>query len=236
MGFQGRLLSLKSGEFQAGPGQADAFAVCRRDLQDYGPTIHVARFDALGNRLGEEIALTESDRSAGAPAIVWTGSEDALAWTDDRSGTWQVDSTRPDPDGSPIGGDVAVTDASINAVTPGIVRTGSGDVATAEGEDGVGWLSQVDNPSCTYPEIYLTRLSCHCPDTDDGFSACRECNDADPSVFPRAPQRCDGIDVDDPLVAGIMPAPALAGAHPTAASSSHAQDGDRGRHLTPAPR
>ena len=46
-------------------------------------------------------------------------------------------------------------------------------------------------------EINLVRIDCLCPDADsDAFSACMDCDDTNPDVFPGAPQICDGLNND----------------------------------------
>jgi hypothetical protein len=57
----------------------------------------------------------------------------------------------------------------------------------------VAWYDHRHEPS----EVYFAPIGCNCLDTDDdGHSVCNDCDDADGSVYPGAPQICDGLNND----------------------------------------
>lgn len=65
----------------------DAWAVAWQDSRDGNDEIYFARADVDGTLLGSELRLTNDGASSVAPRLVWTGSEHAVAYQDDRSGS-----------------------------------------------------------------------------------------------------------------------------------------------------
>ena len=81
----------------------------------HGPgEIYFARLDALGNKIGNEVRVTDVPSQSYEPSMVWNGTEYGMAWVDHRTGT-DIYFARLDASGGKIGGDVLVTDPSANA-------------------------------------------------------------------------------------------------------------------------
>jgi uncharacterized repeat protein (TIGR01451 family) len=96
--------------------------------------------------IGDEVDLTPTATNAGAPRIVWTGSEYGMVVSDNREGNYEIYLTRFDVAFARIGGDVRVTSAIGTSSSPYLAWTGT--------EYGVAWQDDRDG---NY-EIYFARL------------------------------------------------------------------------------
>jgi hypothetical protein len=81
--------------------------------------------------------------------ILWTGSEYALTWTDDRDGNNEIYFARLSANGTKIGSDVRITSADYGSSGPSIAWTGS--------QYGLAWGDARDDGSV--PETYFCRVS-----------------------------------------------------------------------------
>jgi len=83
---------------------------------------------------------------SGFANVVWTGTEYAVAWHDQRDGNYEIYFTRLSATGAKLGADVRVTDAAANSGTPSLVWTGT--------EYGLAWSDERDGNR----EVYFRRL------------------------------------------------------------------------------
>ena len=100
----------------------------------------------LPSEVGDEVDLTPTAASVGAPRIVWSGTEYGVAYSDTRDGNTEVYFARFDASFNGIGADIRVTDAAGSSLSPYVAWTGT--------EYGVAWQDDRDGNT----EIYFTRL------------------------------------------------------------------------------
>ncbi len=118
---------------------------------DHGPQsnseIFIARADAAGAAIGSPVAHTTSAGLSAHPAIVWKGSEHALVWEDDRSGSLGLYFERVGADGAALDADQTVVDE--------IGVQGGAALAWNGSEYGMAWEDDRDG---TYV-VYFARVS-----------------------------------------------------------------------------
>jgi hypothetical protein len=154
--------------------------------------IYFARLDAAGSRIGDEVRITSALESSHDASLVWTGAEYGLAWWDLREGDGDNYFARIDAAGDKLGNDVRLTYGSSGSgprgTAPSLVWVGT--------EYGIAWDDRRDDNHGA--EIYFARIACDCFDSDgDGATDCgSDCDDTDATVYPGAPQLCDGINND----------------------------------------
>ena len=128
------------------------------------------------------------------PSMAWTGSEYGVIWRDRRDGSVRdVYFARISSSGQKIGGDEQFA-TEIHGRIPCLLSPGPGRSTE--------WCGRVDHPTAMST---FARLGCDCVDVDvdgDGASptCASDCDDTDNTIYPAAPQLCDGInnDCDDP--------------------------------------
>src|SRR5262249_45582292 len=76
---------------------------------------------AAGQPVGANVRVTTNPAPATTPAVVWTGREYGLAWTDERDGNPEIYFTRLDAAGARVGSDVRVTNAPSASLAPALV-------------------------------------------------------------------------------------------------------------------
>ena len=119
-----------------------------RDIRDGNWEVYFTRFDVNGVLLGGDIRITNDTGYSSGLALVWTGSEYAVAWNDARDTEWEIWFARISHLGAKIGDDVRVTDDdAYHSWYPSLTWTGS--------EYGVAWRDERDGNN----EIYFARLS-----------------------------------------------------------------------------
>jgi len=108
--------------------------------------IYFARVSADGVKLGADERITVEPEGSSVARVVWTGSEYAAVWRDDRDAS-EIYFGRISPAGTEIGSEVRVSDSTVSAIEPATIWTGS--------ELGVVWMDYRDGNN----EIYFARVS-----------------------------------------------------------------------------
>jgi hypothetical protein len=126
------------------------YGVAWHDNRDGNWEIYFARLDASGVLIGSEVRVTNDSAISGGPSLVWTGTEYAVAWRDERDGPAEIYFARIDASGSKVGSDVRVTNDSGYSSSPSLVWTGH--------EYGVAWHDDRDEVTDPNTEIYFARL------------------------------------------------------------------------------
>src|SRR5262249_11895704 len=144
--------------------------------------------DAGGEKLGDDMQVTNAPGTSSRPALAWTGAEYGTVWLDSRDGNNEIYFVRLDMTGTKLESDMRVTNDPASSTLPRLAWTGS--------KYGVVFVDLRDGNN----EIYFSTLSC-CPNSmidadSDGISACLDCDDNQPTVYPGAPQLCDGLNND----------------------------------------
>jgi hypothetical protein len=98
-------------------------------------------------RMGSQIRVTDDPGLSARASAVWTGSEIAVAWHDNRDGQAEIYLARLTPLGEKIGADIRLTDAAGASEQPSLRWTGS-ELAAA-------WSDARDGNA----EIYLARAT-----------------------------------------------------------------------------
>ncbi len=101
---------------------ASAWADAR---QDGNYEIYFNRYNSRGQKLGPDLRVTQAPKFSIDPVLAWNGSESILVWDDSRNEGQRDDDVRLFGqriafDGSPIGGNVALTGPGTLAENPGI--------------------------------------------------------------------------------------------------------------------
>jgi hypothetical protein len=60
------------------------------DERDGNYEIYFARLDALGNKIGSDVRVTNDPLESSGPSLVWTGSEYGVSWHDFRDGNYEI--------------------------------------------------------------------------------------------------------------------------------------------------
>ncbi len=137
-----------------------------------------------GSTLIGDIRWTNAPADRSSPALEWTGTEFAVAWSDTRDNHQEVYFARFDAEGNRLGGDLRVT-SSPESTGPNLAWTGS--------QFGIVWYGNWGD----LPRARFARVGCNCVDVDlDGFTSCNDCNDANGLVYPGGVESCNAIDDD----------------------------------------
>lgn len=108
--------------------------------------IYFARLDTVGNRLGDEVRVTNDAAFSSEPSLAWSGERYGIAWTEQRDGNTEIYFTALDSFGVTRTGDIRLTADPATSLRPSAVSTG--------GEFGVSWYDLRDGNA----EIYFTRV------------------------------------------------------------------------------
>jgi hypothetical protein len=138
--------------------------------------------DASARLIGAPFEVSDDNAVLNRPALVWSGTQWGVVWMNIDA---EVRLARRGRFGHAVGEDIiAVTGGGLQEV---MSLAWNGQSFGAVWDDGAGST-----------EIYFADALCSCDTTDadgDGFSQCEgECDDEDDSVYPDAPEVCDGND------------------------------------------
>jgi len=124
------------------------FGVSWMDYRDnFDGEIYFARISSSGAKIGADVRITNDAKASMVPSLAWTGSEYGVSWMDEDPGNYEIYFARISADGTKIGADVRITNATGGREYPSLVWTGS--------EYGVSWE---DNRDGNF-EIYFARIS-----------------------------------------------------------------------------
>ncbi len=123
------------------------YVTCWQDARDGDRDIFCRRIGADGTLPGAETRVTSTTAAAETPAVVSAGSQVGVAWVDYRGSDADVWFQRLALDGSPLGGNVRITDDAGSSLTPTIAWSGS--------EFGTCWEDSRDS----YTNVYCARIS-----------------------------------------------------------------------------
>jgi hypothetical protein len=112
------------------------------------PLTFATRPYAFCSKTGSDVRITNASAELTPPALVWTGNEIGLSWSDNRDGDYEIYFNRISDTGVPVGPDMRITNAIGVSRGPSLVWTGS--------EYGLAWL---DNRDGGDDEIYFRRIS-----------------------------------------------------------------------------
>lgn len=106
------------------------FGTVWEDRRDNNYEIYFNRLNALGEKLGPDVRISDAAGFSLHPDVVWNGSEYVVIWDDERVGlqTYQIIGRRVSADGEAIGEEVTLTEFTVQARSPRI----------AEGESRLG--------------------------------------------------------------------------------------------------
>ncbi|MCZ6650645.1 MAG: MopE-related protein, partial [Acidobacteria bacterium] len=122
------------------------FAVAWVDERDGNPEIYFQRLTALGALSGSARRVTSDAAFSGEPDLIWTGTEYALAWSDEAAGNREITFARIATDSTITAGPTRLTSDSAVSEQPSLVWTGNGY--------GLAWTDQRD----LNKEIYVLVL------------------------------------------------------------------------------
>lgn len=122
------------------------FGVAWQENRDGNEEIYFARVSDAGSKVGGDVRVTDAAGASYLPTVIWTGTEYALCWTDEREGSRDVYFTRLSGDGTEVGSDVRVTTDGHSSRRSVIAWSGS--------EYGLTWSDERNGNW----EVYFARL------------------------------------------------------------------------------
>lgn len=179
------------------------FGVVWTGRSPYNEEIWFRRADIGGNPLGLPQAVSNGASGDSLNAkLAWNGGGYGVVWQDHWHSQWEIYFQGLDASGNLDGSNYRLTNDPAASDYPAIAWSGDGY--------GVVWadLRPVTGPPYEDAHLFYLRLRC-CPNSDgDSYSVCSgDCDDADPLVYPGAPESCDGVnnDCDDPSWPALPP-------------------------------
>jgi hypothetical protein len=113
------------------------YGVAWHDGRDANWEIYFARVDADGNKVGDDVRITDALQSSQSPSLAWNGSEYLVAWSDGRDANWEIYDARISAAGAKVGSDVRITSKANSSQGPSLSWNGSGyGIAWYDGRDG----------------------------------------------------------------------------------------------------
>ena len=123
------------------------YGIAWTDERDSSPRIYFARVNAGGQKIGDEIALTDLTESAGPSAIVWSGTQYGLFYVNTGNSSTDIRFSQIAADGTKAGNVTTLGDGTWTHLQT--IWTGTGYALAPEQSDGVALL-RIDprgNPS-----------------------------------------------------------------------------------------
>lgn len=161
------------------------FGVAWEDTRHGTSEIYFALVNTSGQVVSFEIRVTNDSEPSARPSVEWNGSEFGLTWDHGNPGSVEQRFRRVDSTGAPI-----ATPLTLTAMPSG---SSEGDIAWSGSEYSVA----VAKGGAGSDSVIYVRVACNCIDGDgDDSTSCQDCDDADSTVFPGAPQVCDEVNND----------------------------------------
>jgi hypothetical protein len=159
------------------------FAVAWHDRRLGSHRAFLARLDPSGVKQGGDLQL--SDAVSLNPDVAWSGQEFGVAWSEQRGGPERkITFQTLDAAGVPSFPALRVSTGGLPYDYPSVAWTGT-DYGIASREQSGAW------------RVVMNRVGCNCLDGDaDGATSCTDCDDGDATVYPGAPESCNGRDDD----------------------------------------
>ncbi len=128
------------------------FLIAWIDERDGNDEVYVARCDASGTQIGQDLRVTNTTSTKTTPRLAWSGAHYALTWEDDRHApqNTEIYLALLDATGAKIGDDRRVSNAAEASAEPSIVWTGS--------EFAIAWQDMRNHPTSGMYDIYFARL------------------------------------------------------------------------------
>ncbi len=123
------------------------YGIAWQDYRDENAEIYFARLNSEGEKIGDDVRVTNNPENSWPPCLVWTGSEYGIAWEDERDGSSEIYFVRLSSEGEKLGEDIRVTNDPAYSYSPSLVWTGT--------EYGLIWEDYRDGTL----EIYFARLN-----------------------------------------------------------------------------
>ncbi len=132
-------------------------AVAWVDSRDGNDEIYFARFTGAGGLIESEVRVTNDAGKSNAPWLVWTGSDFAVAWHDDREGNTEIYFRRIGANGALVGtSPIRITTDAAESTFPSLVYNGGGYA--------IAWE---DRRNLDTYQIYITLLDANGDDVTD---------------------------------------------------------------------
>jgi len=124
------------------------FGLAFVDNRDGNYEIYFSRINSLGEKIGDEVRVTNTSGSSLDQVLAWSGSEFGLAFEDAQTGVWEIYFTRLDSLGQEIGDEIKITTHTTGAAEdPTLAWAGS--------EFGLAFTDSRSG----FRAIYFTRVS-----------------------------------------------------------------------------
>jgi hypothetical protein len=130
------------------------YGLAWEDYRQGGGGIYFVRIDAGGNRIGEDVRVSDPDGSSFYfhidPTLVWTGHDYGVAWSNETSGNFDVYFARLDAQGNRIGDTLLVRNSTGHAYLGDLVWNGQ--------EFGIAWSDYREGSFPNEIEVYFARI------------------------------------------------------------------------------
>jgi len=135
-----------SGQFLAWTGSG--YGLVWTDSRDGNLEIYFARLSESGEKLGQDVRLTDDPNSSSTPGLVWDGFAFGVVWVDTRDElSRSIYFVRIDPEGRKLSKELRVQGVLSESYSPALAWSGS--------EYGIAWVDWRDSNQ----EIYFARVS-----------------------------------------------------------------------------
>ncbi len=129
----------------------NGYALAWQDTRDGNAEIYVARLSAGGQRVGDDMRVTDDPRPSLDPSLVWNGAGYGVSWYDRRDGNDEIYFAHLSAAGANTSGDLRISNAAGTSQLPSLAWNG--------GEYAVSWYDGRHGPQ----QIYVGRGALGCP-------------------------------------------------------------------------